>query len=128
MSIPITITLSVDAAAAVRAGSGQPGRVKLRLDDSDLAKLTTRQREALALHIERLPGWGRPLTTGARPIGAANLLTLAELLTQRADAMGANDDCTLMRVCAECGEPARPTCERHPWSTIDNVDPRGVFR
>lgn len=83
----IKLTLHVNAAAAVRVGSGIAGPTALVLSASDLAQLTPEQREALACHLERRPGWGEPLTKAAPPIGQADLATLRVLLSIRADAM-----------------------------------------
>ncbi len=79
------ITLHVDAAAAVRAGSAVAGPVTLRLTAEDLGTLDDRQRETLARHLERAEGYGESLTRGAPPIGRADVPTLATLLDLRAD-------------------------------------------
>lgn len=92
---PITLTLHVDAATAVRERHSIAGPVKVRLDPADFAKLDEREREWLALHLEdsdarhesesvATPRWGHPLTRHANPIGHADFEVLRELLSVRA--------------------------------------------
>lgn len=83
MNGPITITLHVDAALAVRAGHGRAGPAKLLLGPAELELLTERQRDTLARHVAGEPGWSRPLNRGAPPIGTADIATLAHLLDLR---------------------------------------------
>jgi hypothetical protein len=91
MSHPITITINVDAAAAVRVGKGTAGPCKLELDAVMLAHLDPAQRNTLAAHLgdesprggERVR-WGDPLTMHAPAVGEATLATLAYLLDFRA--------------------------------------------
>jgi hypothetical protein len=87
MNGPITITLHVDAAEAVRAGHGRAGPAKLLLGEAELAQLTERQRDTLARHVAGEPGWSRPLNRGAPPIGTADVATLATLLDVRHEHM-----------------------------------------
>ncbi len=128
MSTPITLTLAVDAAAAVRCGESRAGPTKLLLDERDLSQLTPRQRETLARHLERAEGWGAPLTDGAPPIGRADLDALRGLLDARADAMGAPLVHASERVvyrCRECGSIVEDACDAHPAAITDGcIEPR----
>ena len=82
--IPITLTLHVDAAAAVRAGKAKAGPHTLRLTDSDLAALTDDQRDTLARHVAGERDYAPPLTLHSDPIACADVPTLALLLDTRA--------------------------------------------
>jgi hypothetical protein len=97
---PITITLHVDAATAVREGHCTAGPVRVRLDEHDFSKLDPDERDALARHLEdsdarsdpedtATPRWGHPLTRHAEPIGHADFAVLRELLRVRAKVMAA---------------------------------------
>jgi hypothetical protein len=101
----ITITLRVDAATAIRAGSGRIGAQVLHVGRAALASLTDDQRDALALHVGGSPsgrsdvaGWGDPLTLHADPIGKSDLPTLALLLDTRRAVMAAQDAADLAMV------------------------------
>jgi hypothetical protein len=102
---PVVLTLHVDAAAAVREGRSAAGPARLELSDADVATLSERQRETLARHLERAPGYGEPLTTGAPPIGHADLAALASLLDTRADAMAIAESIGLLPRCMRSGLP-----------------------
>jgi hypothetical protein len=93
---PITITIHVNAAAAIRAGRGRAGGSQLVLDETDLAQLSTTQRETLAKHYDRFvppwgtdrgPQWSDPLAWHAEPVATASLHVLRELLDRRAFVM-----------------------------------------
>lgn len=85
----IAITLHLDAATALREGIAAAGPVTVRLTQADVDLLTPRQRETLAKHLERRPGWGESLTRGAPPVGRADAPTIARLLDLRADQLEA---------------------------------------
>lgn len=100
----ITITINVDAAAAVRQLRGQAGPVRVELDDATIQQLTVSQRDALVAHLSdkspRDPGrvrWGDPLTMHAPPVGDANPGIVAMLLDHRAARMRTQEDA---RACA----------------------------
>lgn len=84
---PIVITLHVDAATAVRECHSTAGPHRLELFAADVESLTEQQRETLARHIARAPGWGDPLSAGAEPIGHASLEVLRALLDRRWETM-----------------------------------------
>lgn len=79
----ITLTLTVDAAAAVRLNKSLCGKQILRLDDAALTELSPDQRDTLARHLNQEKLWGDPLTDNADPIGEANFHTLCRLLDER---------------------------------------------
>lgn len=91
----ITLTLYVDAAAAVREGRCLAGPCTVRLAADDIAALDPIQRDALARHLEDdtprgcdRVRWGDPLTMHAAPIAYADAAQVAALLSCRALAMG----------------------------------------
>lgn len=91
----ITITIHVHAGAAARIGKSNAGPQRLRLTDADLEKLTPRQRETLARHLEDTAApmprptvcWGDPLSLHAPPVGEATIPVLASLLNTRYELM-----------------------------------------
>lgn len=92
----ITVTLHVDAAAAVRGGFHEAGAVALRLSAEDLRSLDDDEREVLAKHLDgdeepdwpsNGPRWGDPLAMHARPISHADLTVLRALLRWRHEVM-----------------------------------------
>jgi hypothetical protein len=90
MTHPITLTIHVDAAAAVRAGRSQAGPCTVRLTDDDLAGLSPERRVALERHLagendptSNGPQWGDPLSMHAPPIGKVERHTWIDLLDTR---------------------------------------------
>ena len=90
----ITLTIHIDAGAAVRAGLAYAGPKAVHLTAEDLASLTDEQRETLARHLDGLPGpwddgphWGDPLALHAPPCASADLDTLRSLLDHRTATM-----------------------------------------
>ena len=93
---PITVTLWVDAAQAVRAGQSLAGPCPIKLSPEQLADLHPTERMVLAKHLGHEsdewsiadgPQWGDPLTQHAPPIGVANFDVLRGLLVNRAAVM-----------------------------------------
>lgn len=87
MSGHIVITLHVDAAAAVRAKHCAAGPQRVELDAETIAAMSDIERETLALHLERRPGWGEPLHVGCEPLAVADVPTVLACLRARAQAM-----------------------------------------
>lgn len=92
----ITVTIHVHAGAAARIGKSNAGPQRIRLDEEALDKLTSRQRETLARHLEDygktpIPRpsvcWGDPLSLHAPPVGEATIPVLASLLNTRYELM-----------------------------------------
>ncbi len=88
---PITLTIHVDAGAAVNAGACMAGPIKLQLTREMIATLSDEQRDTLSKHLAGLPGpnpcsgpqWGTPLAIYAEPVGEATIETLRTLLDAR---------------------------------------------
>jgi len=89
---PITVTIHVNAAAAVRDGRGRSGPVRLELGDAEIGELTGLQRIALHNHLSRTksswgnkgPQWADPLAWHGEPVANASLHVLKKLLDRRA--------------------------------------------
>jgi len=81
---PTILTITIDRAAATRAGYAEAGELRVELTDELLAELTESEREQMARHLAGEKYWSPSLTDDAKPLVCwAGAETLRSLLAQR---------------------------------------------